>query len=254
MVRTLLGKATIAFGIVFLTAASASATPFEIGSYDLGNHPFGNARDPTYGFRLDNLYDSIGASVGVFTFDFECSACGVTMVYDGNSIAISGIVSGGEPDGGGGYVNNEFDGLYRINNVVYPNVVDLENDGSGLQDIGIMGVTGGPIGTLRFLGDGVDALPSLTMWELMDKNDVARGFPNSFRVGNEDDDLGHRGHPGISGWGWVLIKADGTNDFVDPGGAQDWLFTARRVSVPAPGSVVLLLLGLAALGTRRRNR
>ena len=248
MVRTLLDKTTIAFGIAVFTAASVWATPpimFETGMYDLGNHPDGNARDPEYGARIDNLYDSIGVDVGIFTFDFECTDCAMSMIYDGNSITISGTAFGGEPDGDGGYLNNGYDGLYSFNNVTYSMVVPLENDGSGLQDIGIMGTTGGPIGTLTFLGDGVDDLPSLTMWELMDKNDPDRGFPNSFRVGDEDNDAGHRGFDGISGWGWFLVRADGTRDFVDADGAQDWLFTADRVPVPAPGSAALFLLGLA---------
>jgi hypothetical protein len=94
------------------------------------------------------------------------------------------------------------------------------------------------------------------MWDLMDKKG---GNPFSFRLGDEDDDLGHRNFPGISGWGWLKFRESGTNDdFVDALGAQDFLFIARRVPVTVPGTAVLLMLGLAALGrlgrlgTRRR--
>lgn len=89
--------------------------------------------------------------------------------------------------------------------------------------------------------------------------DKKGGNPFSFRLGDEDDDLGHRNFPGISGWGWLKFRESGTNDdFVDALGAQDFLFIARRVPVTVPGTAVLLMLGLAALGrlgrlgTRRR--
>lgn len=83
--------------------------------------------------------------------------------------------------------------------------------------------------------------------------DKQGGNPFSLRLGDEDDDLGHRDFPGISGWGWLKFRKSGTTDpFVDVPGPQDFLFIARRI--PAPGTAILLMLGLARLGTRRRKR
>jgi len=63
--------------------------------------------------------------------------------------------------------------------------------------------------------------------------DYAGSHNFSFQLGNEDDDLGHRGFAGISGWGWLNHAP--TND---PGwlanhlAASDWLFTADLISDP----------------------
>lgn len=252
MVRTLLGNAIIAFGIVFLVAGYASATPpimFEFGLYELGNHPEGNKAPPEYGSRIDRLF----ADVGVFLFDYECDACDMRMDYSPGSIRIFGHAFGGEPEGGG-FIDNEFDGLYFWD-VTYEVAAPVEDDDDGLQDIGQPDETGNPdgIGTLEFLSaTGGDDLPDITMWDLMDKKG---GHPNSLRVGDEDGDMGHRGFPGISGWGWLKVRESGTTGpFEDAHGAQDFLFIARRIPVPAPATAILLMLGLAALGTRCRNR
>ena len=67
MGRTPLGKTTIAFGIIFLAAGYAWATPpimfeFETGTYRVGNHPDGGAAPPTYFARIDNLYGGVAPS------------------------------------------------------------------------------------------------------------------------------------------------------------------------------------------------
>jgi hypothetical protein len=244
-------------GITFLSAGSALATPpilFETGLYDLGNHPDGNAAEPTYGARIDNLYPNSAP----FTFDFECDDCGMSMNYDGSSIHIFGTAFGGQHDGVGGRLDNDFDGLYGFN-VTYGGAAVVENGGtgddSGLQDIGRPGETGGQIGSLEFLSTtGGDAFPSASLWDLMDKKG---GHVNSLRVGNEDNDLGHRDSVGISGWGWLKVReTDSRKDFEDADGAQDFLFIGRRRSneTPEPGSTALLLLGLAAIAARRNKR
>lgn len=266
MGRTLLGQATTALGLVFLLAgfASADAITFETGTYVLGNHPDGEVRLPTYGARLDNLFEDVAP----FTFDFECDACAMTLVYDGSTIDISGTAYGGRHDGAGGRVDDEFDGLYEFD-VSYDATPLVENEGegddSGLQDIGRVGETAGLIGSLTFLSatSALEAPPPITSWQLDDK---AGSHFFSLRVGDEDNDEGHRGYDGISGWGWLMFQPSPDLDvplggghheppwWVNPGGAQDWLFTAERTTrVPAPGSAALLLVGLVALRARRRR-
>lgn len=252
MGRAPIGKTAIILGIVLFMAGfvGAAPIPFEIGLYQLGNHPDGNAQPPRYGARIDNLFGS-----APFTFDFECDDCGMFMDYDGSTIDIFGMAFGGHPDGGGGYDDDEFDGLYEFD-VSYDMADVVENDGDGdsdgLQDIGRLGETGAPIGTLEFMmPTGGDSPPPVTMWDLMDKQG---SHPASLRIGDEDDDMGHRGHPGISGWGWLMFRESGEDEFVMAQGAQDWLFTARRIPVPAPGSTALVLLGLAVLARKRWKR
>lgn len=246
MGRTRIGATTVAFGILLLLGTSAWAVPipFETGTYHLGNHPDGNAAPPLYGARIDNLWDG-----GVFTFDFECVGCNMEMTYDGTTISVDGRAYGGH-DVGGVHVDDAVDGLYEFH-VTYDLSDVVENlgvgDGDGLQDIGMPGQTAGltPIGTLEFLDTGMT-------WELKDKQG---SNPASLRIGDEDNDLGHRGYDGISGWGWLMFREVGANDYVMADGSQDWLFIARRRSdAPEPGAVSILLIGLAAIATRRKTR
>jgi len=46
----------------------------------------------------------------------------------------------------------------------------------------------------------------------LEADNPAGGNPFSLRLGDEDDDLGHRDFPGISGWGWLEFRKSGTTE------------------------------------------
>jgi hypothetical protein len=67
--------------------------------------------------------------------------------------------------------------------------------------------------------------------------------PASFFVG-----LGHRGEPGISGWGWVKHSGKGYNK------SSDWIFTAHQAPIPEPGSMALFGVGALIVGNAIRRK
>jgi uncharacterized protein (TIGR03382 family) len=74
----------------------------------------------------------------------------------------------------------------------------------------------------------------------------------SFRFGDEDNDAGHRGFPGLSGWGWMTyVEGSPTAPTYRHVDNTDWLFTAVYV-IPTPGASSLLALGGLVLLRRRR--
>ena len=81
--------------------------------------------------------------------------------------------------------------------------------------------------------------------------DISNG-DYTFRLGDEDNDLGHRGFAGISGWGWLGISDSQNGPYVrNSAGSDDFLFT---VIVPAPLSGAMAFGGLAGVGVIRRRR
>ncbi len=209
-------------------AGSSSAGLISNGTYDLHNHPDGSANPPLYGLRLDELYNVTGDH-DIFTFDFDDARSSMTMVVTDTTIAISGVVWGGR-DTGTGYAAEATTGLYTINFLYSIGVGPVAGD----DDVEVAANASG-------LNSGTILSPTSDLISLVD---YSGSFPNTFRLGNEDNDLGHRGHNGISGWGW-LNHGGGSHI-----AASDWLFTATLV--PTPGAAVLGLAG-AAMGLRRRR-
>lgn len=215
---------------VALSASASAAVIVVPGLYKLNNHPDGSARPPLYGMRLDELYNAT-ASHDVFTFNFDHALSDMKMLITSSSIRIYGKAYGGR-DTGGAYAADVYAGVYDIDFTYSVGVGPKPSDddwwvaygGPMMQNSGFIKTT---------LGDTIN---------LVDKQQGNYYF----RLGDEDNDAGHRGFSGISGWGWLNHGPTGS-PHID---SSDWLFTASLI--PTPGS--LALMGVGALFVARRRR
>ena len=213
-------------------AVSAGAATIATGTYRLSNHPAANQNPPPYGIRWDELSD-VTAGNDVFTISFDSPGTNMLMTYDGSSIHIFGTGFGGR-DIGNVYANDSFLGFYQID-FTFSTGVGLA---PGDDDLLVTAPTGSNTGMIT--------LPDLSVVNIFDKSTPDTAPNSTFRFGDEDNNLGHRGFPGLSGWGWLEIAGA-----VNPNATRDFLFTA--VLVPSPGAVGLF--GLAGIaGCRRRRR
>ena len=229
--RRVMPCAAVAVAILLASrpASAGLILPTDV-TLQLADHPDGNAGLPTYGLRLDELID-VTAGHDRFTFSFEHPSAMVQMLLtevgiDEFSIHIWGTAFGGL------VVNNEYDpllsGLVEIDfTYVLAHVVD------GDDDLIVTTPSFMNTGSIMFQGSTID------LFDRANKD----GF--TFRLGNEDDDMGHRGFDGISGWGWLDHGKAGT--YVP---ASDWLFTV----VPTPGTTVLMAIAAALIVRGRRRR
>lgn len=233
MNKTILTTAGLALLASTFVAESAGAMPIATGTYQLHNHPDGNAAPPLYGLRLDGL---LGAGTRV-TFDFDATDFGAAMFldYDGSSLHIYGTAWGGI-DGGSTYTDPT---LWTIDYWITDNLTTL-NDGGGFDDLLVTDDSPANGGTIS---------SALGAWNL---TDYTGSHDYSFRLGDENGG-GHRGYDGISGWGWVNHSPVGYDGPVSHVAASDWLFTMEAVTVSEPGIVWLFLTGFAALGIARRR-
>ncbi|MEQ9105738.1 MAG: SdrD B-like domain-containing protein [Rhodothermales bacterium] len=183
------------------------------GVYTLQNHPDGSVAPPLYGLRLDKLF---GGKTPI-TFDFEHAQSDMRMriLNGGTSIEIYGQAWGGN-DTGGAYANA---GLWNIQFVYNTTVSQVPGD----DDLYVTAETDHgsvtPLYTTAYFNAG-------QVYHLMPKSDG--NF--SFRLGDEDNDNGHRGFDGISGWGWLKHNGDGQ---LSHKATSDFLFTAH----PAPDAM-----------------
>lgn len=224
--------ALAAFGAVGAIASPAQAVFLPAGTYRLHNHPDGTAVPPPYGARFDELFNASGDH-DIFTLDFDhvSSAVFLDLNATKTQIHIYGQAYGGR-DSGAGYFGDAYLGIYLLDFTYTLGVGPAGSD----DDIDVDAANHANSGTIT--------APGGTVINLVDERD--NGF--SFRFGDEDNDLGHRGFNGISGWGWMSYDNNGVITHVDN---TDWLFTATY-EIPAPASAALL--GLAGLVGLRRRR
>jgi hypothetical protein len=219
------------FALVASVFAGASAHGGLIveGTYALSNHPDAILADPGYGLRLDELFDLTDGR-DRFTFDFDHALSAMFMDYDGDSIRIYGTAFGGLDIGD---IHDPANSSEVSIDFTYNNVVGVPGD----DDIWVLEPDTPNTGTITWLETG----------EVIDLFDKANDDGWTFRFGDEDDDLGHRGFDGLSGWGWLEHHEPGFgND-----GQMDWIFTGELV--PGPGALALLGLGILVPGRRRRQ-
>lgn len=209
-------------------AAAAQGAILAPGVYVLGNHPDGNQNPPLYGLRLDELVD-VTPNHDVFSFDFNHAGSLVQLVVTPTTLQIVGNVYGGR-DAGNAYAADQYQGFYYVNFLYNLGVQQVPSD----DDIWV--------NTTNHVNFGSITLPNGNVQNLVDERG-SNGF--SLRLGNENNDLGHRGFAGVSGWGWISYQTAGGAVHVT---SSDWLFTV----VPTPGSAMLLGMGVLAAGRRRR--
>lgn len=228
-------------GISLLAGASmgASGAILPYGTYSLANHPDGNLTPPPYGLRLDGLFNATAQS-DRFTFDFDDAQSNMKMTISNNGVAdiitIFGESYGGR-DIGSTYASDSWLGVYQIYFQYTIGVAPMAND----DDWRVAG-------SAEMQNFGQIIAPGGQQANLTDKSDGSQ----TFRVGDENNDLGHRRSDGlISGWGWLAIQqSDGSYLRSPEGGSDDWLFT---VVVPTPLPGFLAVAGLGGLAAIRRR-
>lgn len=229
---SILGAAVL--GCAVLPVTDASAAFIATGTYRLHNHTDGNARPPAYGAKLTEMYNATSGT-DIFTFNFDAPGSAMYLDYNGSSIHIYGTSFGGR-DVGTDYANDIYRGFYQFDFTYNLGVIQAPGDDdimvAGAQYQYNYGTLLTPLGDIVSLRDG----------------HYGNGQPD-FRFGDEDNDQGHRGFPGLSGWGWLYKHLPGQPyTYVAD---SDWLFTGELV--PTPGALSLLAGAGLLAGRRRRN-
>lgn len=179
-------------------------------TFQLCNHPGGNASPPPYGLRLDGLLT--GNPRDIYTFDFEYKGAEVFLDYTSTGeIHIYGKAFGGQKEGKN-YKQGTTD--YWDIDFTYKVVGHKNNDAY---------VTEKAYGTYK-IGMGKGTIKS-KKFKSFDLVDYFGDHEYSFRFG---DDTEHRGYKGISGWGWLNHSHSGAKDRIyNHLNHSDWLFVAK---------------------------
>lgn len=246
--RSAIGVIALA-GIVPGAIGTAHAALIQPGfQYQMFNHPAAQEDPPPYGLRLDELVD-VTPGHDIFTWDFEHDdSNGISLALlsikelpnfpNRFVIDIKGTVYGGLTDGNGyandpahvGFWDIDFTYIVGVKKAFADDDYIVDPDApSMLTNAGT--ITGpGPGGITYLIGDVKDG-------------------EYSFRLGDENNDQGHQGFDGFSGWGWLK---HGVAPPLQDIALSDWLFTLDDTAYPTPGA--LGLLGIAGLCGARRSR
>lgn len=245
---TKLLTAAWALGFVLASTPLQPLSAVSEGSYKLHNHPDGSIAPPSYGLRLDYLYNIRGDRHEEFTFDFDHEDSAMFLDFSGSTIHIHGTAFGGY-DIGTTY-DSDLSGLWNID-FTYENVTSSPGD----DDATVL-APNSPVntGTIEALFSSSDKL--IKDGDLFYLAEYAGDFDYTFRFGDENNDLGHRDYEGISGWGWLNVD-DKLKDLLkspEHRASQDWLFAATPV--PEPSTYLSLGTLLALIGfvyMRKKN-
>lgn len=229
-----------------------------IHTYQLSDHPDGNALPPSYGLRLDNLFKAVGnqfygntanALAGITTFSFDATGAGMFAEVDtsNDTLRIFGTAVGGIAPGS--TYTHEFtidlDFTYQLTagalagfNQNSPNLAI--NAGSNFVNaVGTLDVTSSSIaGFVDYLNQQNQLNPMFELSAKADGNNYFNFKDKLLRGGNHGT--------GIEGEGWLLV--DGQMY-----GTQDWLFTSQLVPEPTAVSIWAGFAMLGGLLIRRRR-
>lgn len=255
-----------------VTATPANATVYTFG---LSDHPDGNQANPTYGLRLDELFDFTSGH-DVFTFSFNALSGGMKLDYNDfntasgsdDTIRIYGTAVGGLDTGSTynpvGLATIDF--TYRLN-IADP--VDLDKAANPNPPSTKVEVTAHDTASMSNWQAGQGNTGTITLdantWSNISQDVTVRLVDKSngnfsFRFNNTDD---HRysGAPNdlFVGWGW-LNHDGGGNTLGSHVNSSDWLFTAEfetsggGTNIPEPATFAILGIGLVGLGLAYRRR
>ena len=250
------------FGYMMIALCAGAATvSADLIRYKLNDHPDGTAQPPGYGLRLDELVDITPRAKDIFTFSFNPKyGSNMSLDYDteAGTMHIYGTAYGGLDIGTGYSPNGELAGMWSID-FTYTDVRGHETD----DDLVAGG--NGP-GSQGFPNEG--SITPLFRSSVYDDSYQLIGYPPTypwtFRFGDGDFDSDGNGLDdfrgwdaeddgfGISGWGW--LNHSGAPGIRNHQESSDWIFTAQPDPIPAPGSIVLGVLGLAGIWSRRAAR
>ncbi len=208
-------RAAAAALVLLIAPALAGAAPIEaFVEYRIADHPDGNAANPTYWLRADDI---AGPPTTFTTLHPDAD---VRLLWDSDleTIHIWGTTFGGHAAGD---VYDDEAGLWSIDF----RIQNVRDEGAELRVFGLNG--SGTITSLRTEEEFALELYPPTY--------------DSFIMGRD-----HRGFDGVSGWGWIAVDGarDRTNDF---------LFTVAQ-PVPEPGSATLFGVGGILVGALVRRR